>query len=1230
VLAVGAAMVADVAHAPDVKPKAKIFISYSRKDMVFADRLEAALKARGFEPLIDRTEIYAFEDWWKRIETLIGAADTVVFVLSPDSISSDVALKEIARAASLNKRFAPIVYRQVEDAAVPEALQRLNFIFFNDPDRFEPSADQLAAALQTDIAWIRKHTEFGEMARRWSAAGQPSGLLLRSPALEEGERWIASRPVGAPAPTHETQAFIIGSRKNATKRRSILTFGLAGGLLVAIVLAGLATYAERQAQEQTRIAEQRSAILATSAAQSFTEEGALDQALLLLLNGARAFNDTTVPNEIRIGFTKALQKRERIETRTLFPNMQIFETDDSLLLFNPLTKDIWKLTGSIDPKRLIAGSPNDAGIQTLQQSADRTEYIVLRTNLDVERINSTTGTLRKIGTIPQPPNGQGAPYELLETSITEDGLIVRNFVNGKVTYLVVYDSETGHYIASELTDVLSTVDSILRKSSANGVYALDNDGKVVEIQSSASALTLQKPLLTEWETNYVRYGSCVAGMPDALRAVVIKELSDAINPGGHFNCTGFAGSYLLEVTNSTSAGPERSDILFRPNGKKLYARETLSSVVPGALPDNNFAWVGSFPNSEIFSDDVTAVLRGATAPLDASRKEQLSNDCDRYAESDFDPNRKTDGVPFDKIDIRRAIPACEAAAREYPNSGKITFELGRSYQKGNTFTKATSQFQKVIEQGTSYGGLAQVALGSMYWNGRGAPQDFKQAVALYQLAADQGNAVAEYDLGAAFEHGQGVSQDYAQAISWYRKSAEQQLALAETALGEMYAKGEGVTKDFPQAFAWFRKAADKGNAVALYDLGFLYEKGLGVSKDVGQALAWYQKAATKGQRGAQAKVDELQSQAGVKRDPNDVVVQERSIKEWLGILQNRNTYVLSHDVPDNDASNNEKEQWTLVLNDRQPAFVQSARFIDSAHLIVAEPESGRLVKHDFGAEPSNNLFSTSFDALIGGDKPIDTLHRGTCVGYAFPRSNSAILADGQKITFFTAGAATGSQKHELDIAGTKPLVIGLDKDAYCVDFSADWKRMLIVTGMRVEVYDFEKVLKSGSLAGNEVSTIQLTTSAQPSFFVGSSDDQIIVSDDSSAVQLWKLDPHTMNWTNTEIYRGDNPILYAEPDSTGDLIIMLEDVGSGEVHGFLYSLSGRRIWFDLGYDYKWLGAAFTANSTIAVSEHWKWARFYPLFPLGTFVALAEKELSAECQPPSPKEYRKSPCWPSMYR
>jgi WD40 repeat protein len=231
--------------------KAKVFISYSRKDIAFADRLDAALKARGFEPLIDRTDIYAFEEWWKRVEDLIVRADTIIFVLSPDAVKPDtVALKEVAFAASLNKRFAPIVFRPVQDKDVPEALARLNFIFFDDPAQFEKSADKLAEALNTDIGWIRRHTELGELARRWTSAKRPSGLLLRSPLLEEAERWIAARPSGAPAPTDETQGFIRQSRQAATRRRNILTGSLATGLLLALGLAALAFWQRGVAIEQ--------------------------------------------------------------------------------------------------------------------------------------------------------------------------------------------------------------------------------------------------------------------------------------------------------------------------------------------------------------------------------------------------------------------------------------------------------------------------------------------------------------------------------------------------------------------------------------------------------------------------------------------------------------------------------------------------------------------------------------------------------------------------------------------------------------------------------------------------------------------------------------------------------------------------------------------------------------------------------------------------------------------
>src|SRR3984893_12137169 len=79
---------------------------------------------------------------------------------------------------------------------------------------------------------------------------------MRSPVLEQAERWIASRPPGAPAPTEETQAFIRQSRQGATRRRNVLTGSLAAGLVLVLVLAGLAYWQRRLAVEQSAIAQQ--------------------------------------------------------------------------------------------------------------------------------------------------------------------------------------------------------------------------------------------------------------------------------------------------------------------------------------------------------------------------------------------------------------------------------------------------------------------------------------------------------------------------------------------------------------------------------------------------------------------------------------------------------------------------------------------------------------------------------------------------------------------------------------------------------------------------------------------------------------------------------------------------------------------------------------------------------------------------------------------------------------
>jgi TIR domain len=110
--------------------KLRVFISYSREDLDFADQLAAALDSSGFECFIDREGISGGEAWKRRLGNLISEADTVVFVLSPDSARSETCNWEVEEAARLNKRILPANWRPLESVSPPPRLRDLNYIFF--------------------------------------------------------------------------------------------------------------------------------------------------------------------------------------------------------------------------------------------------------------------------------------------------------------------------------------------------------------------------------------------------------------------------------------------------------------------------------------------------------------------------------------------------------------------------------------------------------------------------------------------------------------------------------------------------------------------------------------------------------------------------------------------------------------------------------------------------------------------------------------------------------------------------------------------------------------------------------------------------------------------------------------------------------------------------------------------------------------------------------------------
>jgi TPR repeat protein len=203
-----------------------------------------------------------------------------------------------------------------------------------------------------------------------------------------------------------------------------------------------------------------------------------------------------------------------------------------------------------------------------------------------------------------------------------------------------------------------------------------------------------------------------------------------------------------------------------------------------------------------------------------------ATDCDRLAASDFDKQRTVPGVAFSKIDAKAAIPACLEALSKNPDSARLNFELGRAYDADRNFADAVKFFVKAA---AAHFALAEVNLGSLYFNGQGVEKDYAEAAKWDRRAADQGLAPAQGALGSMYTLGQGVAQDYAEAEKLLRLAAAQGFAPAQNNLAALYANGEGVVRDYAEAAKWYALAAAQGYAPAEASLAALHAQGLGAA-----------------------------------------------------------------------------------------------------------------------------------------------------------------------------------------------------------------------------------------------------------------------------------------------------------------------------------------------------------------------------------------------------------------
>lgn len=227
----------------DEDRQTRVFISYSRKDDAFADKLLAALSARGFEAYLDKHDILPGEPWQERLGGLIASADTLVFCVSPNSVASEICDWEVNEAKRLAKRLLPVVATDTPDEKVPGRLKRLNYIFMRGQAEFADGIEKLVATLNTDIVWIREHTRLGERTKEWNTNKKAEAGLLRDDDIAKAETWITQRPREASEINQEIATFIATSRQAASARekrarrrnRMVTSASLSAALIMGVL-----------------------------------------------------------------------------------------------------------------------------------------------------------------------------------------------------------------------------------------------------------------------------------------------------------------------------------------------------------------------------------------------------------------------------------------------------------------------------------------------------------------------------------------------------------------------------------------------------------------------------------------------------------------------------------------------------------------------------------------------------------------------------------------------------------------------------------------------------------------------------------------------------------------------------------------------------------------------------------------------------------------------------------
>lgn len=193
----------------------QVFLCSAQADRAIATQVGYSLMRQGFTLWANQTDVQSGEELEEAVNRGIEGADTMVYLLSHESLASRQCQREVDYAIALHKRVIPLRLQATEKSSrsarrgmddifgliastkvpppIPSKLQNVQAIDLTEPEDeglYKLAISRLLKQLNQDASYFEQHKILLVRALKWQAQQRNPSVLMRRNNLKQVESWL--------------------------------------------------------------------------------------------------------------------------------------------------------------------------------------------------------------------------------------------------------------------------------------------------------------------------------------------------------------------------------------------------------------------------------------------------------------------------------------------------------------------------------------------------------------------------------------------------------------------------------------------------------------------------------------------------------------------------------------------------------------------------------------------------------------------------------------------------------------------------------------------------------------------------------------------------------------------------------------------------------------------------------------------------------------------------------